>query len=628
MRPSRSLIATIALGLGVLGVSAVEAFDAPRTAFALFVAAAILIELFEESDRDRLRAPMHHERFRLASAVQIAAVIVLGPWAGAVVAAAGVAAAALVRGTALRRLLFDASAYAIAACAGGVAFEMAGGEVGSLLLLDDLIALVALTLAYSTARALFLDVVRARETFDPRLIASAGEAGLGAVLALLAISHPWNVVVLVPVALAVQQTHSRLRTLQRETLRALETFANIVDERDPTTYRHSLRVAGYVDQLARALRLPFSEIDRLRWAGRLHDLGKIAVDAIVLRKPGRPDSAEWTSIRRAPRLSARLLQRFDFVAAQARAVELHRERMDGMGYYGVGGDELPLASHFLIVADSFDAMTSDRPYRRGLSREAALMEIERNAGTQFHPGVAKAFVAVQRGIDPVTVLSADELEEIRGASAPYRIGLAGPGEWKERPELIALGGVVVALAGLGFDQGWLAVSGAAIASAGFILRGIVGVRAERAAAAMRRALGVGDEPGTTFERLAAAVAGLWPHQWMGLVVWDDDGLGGSIEHARGDDPPPPAALTGWLVREAESGADVIFAPGVELGRDGVAVALPLRRDNSALVGFLVVAASKLPPRHVELALLEALDEIGLALADRPTEAPTALASAV
>ena len=105
-------------------------------------------------------------------------------------------------------------------------------------------------------------------------------------------------------------------------------------------------------------------------------------------------------MRRHPRLSARLLQRFEFVAPQARAVELHHERMDGRGYYGVGGDDLPLASHFLIVADSFDAMTTDRPYRPGLSHEAALMEIERNAGTQFHPAVAKAFVAVQRGFDP------------------------------------------------------------------------------------------------------------------------------------------------------------------------------------------------------------------------------------
>jgi HD-GYP domain-containing protein (c-di-GMP phosphodiesterase class II) len=615
MRPSRSVLAIIALGLGVLGISAVKAFDAPRTAFALFLAAAILLELFEEGERSR--EPGQTEHFRLASAVHVGAIIVLGPWAGAVIAAAGVATGALFRGAALRALLFDASAYAIAACAGGIAFGVAGGEVGSLRLLDDLIAVVALALAYLTARAILLGVVRARENFEPRLLASAGEAGLGATLALLAIEHPWNVVLLVPIAIAVHHVQSRLKSLQRETGRALETFANIVDERDPSTYRHSLRVAGYVDGLARALRLPFSDIDRLRWAGRLHDLGKVAVDASLLRKRGGLDGAEWAAMRRHPRLSARLLQRFEFVAGQAHAVELHHERMDGGGYYGVAGDELPLASHFLIVADSFDAMTTDRPYRPGLSREAALLEIERNAGTQFHPAVAKAFVAVQRGLDPAGVLSAEELQEIRGASTPYRIDLPGASDLKDRPELVALGGVVLALAGLGFGQDWLSASGAGIAVAGLALRALVRVRAERAAASVRRALGPADDRESAFDRLSCAVARLWRHEWIGLVTWDEDGLGGSIEQARGADGPQPAALTGWLVREAESGVDAIVAPGAELGRDGIVVALPLHRDNSALIGFLVVAAPRLAPRHVELALLESLDEIGLALADRP-----------
>jgi hypothetical protein len=618
MRPSRSSLVTIALGLGVLGISLVRIWgDVGHTAFALFLAAVILVELFEESDRERAREPMQWERFRLAAAVQIAAIIMLGPWAGALVAAAGVLAGGMFRGRALRNLAFDASAGAIAACLGGLAFELAGGNVGSLHLLADLIALVALALAYLTARALLLDVVRGRETFDPRLVSGAGEVGLGATLALLAIGHPWDVTVLIPVAIAVQQVQLRLRSLQRETLRALETFANIVDERDPSTYRHSLRVAGYVDELARALKLPFSEIDRLRWAGRLHDLGKVAVDASLLRKPGNLDRAEWAAMRRHPRLSARLLQRFEFVSAQARAVELHHERMDGGGYYGVGGDELPLASHFLIVADSFDAMTTNRPYRAGLSHEAALTEIERNAGTQFHPTVAKAFVAVRRGADPGTVLSADELAELRGASAPYRIGLTGPAELKERPELIALGGVVLALAGLGFAQDWLAASGAGIAVAGLALRALIRLRAERAAAALHRALGTGEERVRVFARLTDTVARAWKHDWIALMSWDEDGLGGSIEHSRGDDPPPSASLTGLLVREAESGRNAIVAPGVELGRSGVVVALPLRRDTSALVGFLVVVAPKLPPRHVELALLDSLDEIGLALADRP-----------
>jgi HD-GYP domain-containing protein (c-di-GMP phosphodiesterase class II) len=590
---------------------------ASHTTFALFLAAVILVELLEESDRERSREPIRWEPFRLAAAVQIAAVILLGPWLGALVAGAGAISGGLFRRGRLRALIRDAGAGAAAACAGGLAFELAGGTVGQLRLLDDLVPLVALALAFLTVRTLLVDIIQGRETFDPRLVASAGEAGLGAALALLALGHPWNLVVLVPVALAVQQVQLRLKRLQRETLRALETFANIVDERDPSTYRHSLRVAGYVDGLARALRLPFSEIDRLRWAGRLHDLGKVAVDASLLRKEGRLDGAEWASMRRHPRLSARLLQRFEFVAAQARAVELHHERMDSTGYYGIGGADLPLASHFLIVADSFDAMTTDRPYRPGLTHDDALAEIERNAGTQFHPTVAKAFVAVQRGLDPLGLLSAEELEEIRGASTPYRLPISGPSELKERPELIALAGVVLALAGLGFAQGWLAASGAGVAIAGLTLRALITLRAERVAAAIHRVLGVETNREELFAALVDIVERAWPHDWIGLLSWDEDGLGGALQLQRGPTPPPTAALTGWLVREAESGHSALVAAGVELGRDGIVAALPLRRDNSALVGFLVIAAPGLPRRHVELALLGSVDEIGVALAERP-----------
>src|SRR6266508_2124123 len=467
-----------------------------HTTLALFLAAGILVGLFEDSDRERARGPIHLDRFRLGSAVQIAAALVLGPWAAALVAAVGTVAAGLFHGVAPRKVAFDSLAYAGAACVAGLVFEVAGGDVGNLSLLDDLIPVVALALAYLTVRALLLDVVLARESFDPRLVASAGEAGLGAALALLSIGHPWNVVVLVPLAVAVHQGQVRLRNLQRETLRALETFAN-------------------------------------------------------------------------------------------------------------------------IVADSFDAMTTDRPYRKGLSHEAALMEIERNAGTQFHPAVAKAFVAVQRGIDPASVLTPDELAEIRGASAPYRIRVVGLGELKERPELIALGGVVLGLAGLGFDQTLLTAAGGAIALAGMALRAVVQVRAGRAAAALHRSLSGLDERTAVFRRVTEAMSPAWHHAWAALVAWDEDGLGGSVDAVSGTDGPAEAALMSWLVREAESGRDAIVAPGLELGVDGIAVALPLRRDNSALVGFLAFVAPKLPPRHVELALLESLDELGLALVARP-----------
>jgi putative nucleotidyltransferase with HDIG domain len=626
MRPSRAVLGTIVLGGVAVLASLWEARHVAPTPFALFLAAAILIELFEEPERERSRELVAGDRLRLAAAVQIAALLVLGPWAGVLVAAGGTIAGALFRGVQARAAAYTASATALAALAGGIAFRVAGGHTGSLKLLDDLVPLVLLGVAYLTVRALLIDVVLKHEAFEPSLTTAAGEVALGAAAALLSYGHSWNVIVLVPVAIAVQQGQLRVNRLQRETLRALETFANIVDERDPSTYRHSIRVAASIDRLARALRLPFSDIDRLRWAGRLHDLGKVAVDSNVLRKPGRLDGAEWAAMRRHPRLSARLLQRFEFVATQARAVELHHERMDGGGYYGVAPDDLPLASHFLIVADSFDAMTTDRPYRPGLTREEALAEIERNMGSQFHPVVAKAFVAVERGLDLQEVLTPDELAQIRGASASTRLGVVPGGrDLKERPELLALGGVVLALVGLGFDQRWLAVAGSVVAGAGVVLHALARARSERLTDSLRRALHAPSRP-ALFDELVDGLDRAWPVSSACLVSWDEDGLGGQIELSRGEGPAE-AALMSWLVREAESGDDVIVAPGPELGRDGIALALPLRRDTSVLGGFLIVEGHRLPPRHVELAVLETLDDIGLALAARPADqAPAKLAS--
>ena len=395
-----------AVGVAVAAAGAFAASHHPLTALTLLGAAALAAELLEEPEHSRVREPLEPGAFRVASGVDLAAVIVLGPWRGALVAGAAALVARGVRGP-WRLAAFQASAFSLAALAAGYAFHLGGGATGRLSLPDDVVPLTALALVYLVISRGILGLVGGGETLEPDFAGAAAEAGLGALLALFALHHPWNALAIVPIALAVNRAHARVRRSRQETLHALETFANIVDERDPSTYRHSIRVAGYVDELARALGLPYSDIDRLRWAARLHDLGKVAVDSSVLRKPGKLTPAEWGTMWRAPRLSARLLRRFELSAAESRAVELHHERFDGRGYYGIPTEELPLASHFLIVADSFDAMVSDRPYRPGLSKDEALVEIERHIGSQFHPAVAKAFVAVQRGLEPYSALTSE-----------------------------------------------------------------------------------------------------------------------------------------------------------------------------------------------------------------------------
>jgi hypothetical protein len=123
----------------------------------------------------------------------------------------------------------------------------------------------------------------------------------------------------------------------------------------------------------------------------------------------------------------------------------------------------------------------------------------------------------------------------------------------------------------------------------------------------------------SFDEVAAVLERACGATWSALIDWEEDGLGGSVSRERGTDGPHLAVLTSWLVREAESGESFLSTGGFELQHDGVVVALPLRRENSALVGFLVLAVPRRLPAHVELALADGADELALALATRPNE---------
>src|SRR3954447_5264591 len=622
MRVSSSHAAVIALGFAALAVAALKLLGGVDdwTAFSLFAAALIVTELVQDADRIRSREPADFEPFRVAAALHMAAAIVLGPWPAALLAGAAAFGVRRLRDRSLAAVSFEAATLTLATLAGGYAFLFAGGHTGHLELLADLGPLAALAIVYLTVRTTLLQVVAAHEAFQPDFAAGAGETALGTAVALFATDRPWNLVALVPVALVVHLAYTRLARVRRETLQALETFANIVDERDSSTYQHSIRVARSVDRLARALGLPFSDIDRLRWAARLHDLGKVAVDASLLRKEGRLDGAEWAAMRRHPRLSARLMQRFEFAAGQARAVEFHHERYDGQGYYGIEGSALPLASHFLIVADSFDAMTTDRPFRPALSDEEALAEIERNSGTQFHPTVARAFVALERGHDAAALLTAEELAELRDAAIPYRLPvIPGARDLRDRPELIAIAGVTLALVAAAFGQLELVYSGAAVGLFGLLLYVRRRARVARLTQTMLDAVGGAQSREGSFDEVTSVLERAGRATWSGLIDWEEDGLGGTVSRERGTDGPHLSVLTSWLVRQAESGETLLSAGGFELQHDGVVVALPLRRENSALVGFLVLAIQSRLPAHAELALGEAADELALALANRPAD---------
>ena len=171
-------------------------------------------------------------------------------------------------------------------------------------------------------------------------------------------------------------------------------LSRTVEARDNYTEQHLHRVAGRAVELAILLGVPEGELDIVRLGGLLHDLGKIGVPDRVLHKPAALDRDEYALVRRHPEIGAEIVRPLRPFHGPEPAVLHHHERFDGTGYpYGLGGEDIPLSARIVAVADAFDAMTTDRPYRRALAHDEALQRLEDGRGEQWDPVVVDAFLA-------------------------------------------------------------------------------------------------------------------------------------------------------------------------------------------------------------------------------------------
>ncbi len=173
---------------------------------------------------------------------------------------------------------------------------------------------------------------------------------------------------------------------------ALRALVKALEAKDPYTKEHSERVTEYALLLAQEMGLSPEEIESLRFAGHLHDVGKVGIADAILLKPGRLTPQEYEIIKQHPVIGAEIVGHISLLQEEARIIRYHHERFDGKGYpEGLKGEEIPLLARILAVADAYDAMTSRRPYRPSLSPERAYKEILRCSGTQFDPEVVKIF---------------------------------------------------------------------------------------------------------------------------------------------------------------------------------------------------------------------------------------------
>jgi len=185
-------------------------------------------------------------------------------------------------------------------------------------------------------------------------------------------------------------------SLQTFYLEMVQTLARAVDSKDAYTHEHSDRARVKARKVALELGLPEQMVRYVEYAALLHDIGKIGIDEAILLKPGKLTPEEYEQMKKHPIIGHQILSPVKYLGPVAQMVLYHQEWYDGRGYpEGLKGEEIPLGSRIVAVLDAWDAMTSDRPYRKALGREIAVSELKKGSGTQFDPKVVETFLRLE-----------------------------------------------------------------------------------------------------------------------------------------------------------------------------------------------------------------------------------------
>jgi putative nucleotidyltransferase with HDIG domain len=207
----------------------------------------------------------------------------------------------------------------------------------------------------------------------------------------------------------------------------LQMLCAALDLRDQATKGHSLRVARLAMAVAEQMDLAADELTHLEQAAMLHDLTKFGLPGVILEKAGPLDEDEWEEIQKHPEMAYQIVRDIPFLQRAGEIVLHHHERFDGGGYpHGLMGEEIPLGARIFAVVDAYDAMTSERPYRRAGSHAFAVREIKRNANTQFDPQVIEAFLEANR-----KGLIRDRAPGKDNGESEMQLVATGPAETKE-----------------------------------------------------------------------------------------------------------------------------------------------------------------------------------------------------
>ena len=305
------------------------------------------------------------------------------------------------------KIIFNSSQFALSAGIAGLVYQYTGGIVGFQNLFKFIFPAALCAFIYCLINLMLVNIFISLEksvritavwrvNFKDILPSYLAEAPIGFLMAIVYVEVGIFGILLffLPLLLARRsfELYTKMRKVYLDTIRAL---AAAIDAKDPYTKGHSERVAKTSVALAKELNLSDKEIENIEYTALLHDIGKIGIKDKILSKKSSLTDKEFDKIKEHTVMGAKIIEPVDFLKNSYKAIYHHHERYNGKGYPdGIKSEDIPILARIIAVADAYDAMGSDRPYRKKLNKDKILNELKDQAGKQFDPEIVKALISI------------------------------------------------------------------------------------------------------------------------------------------------------------------------------------------------------------------------------------------
>jgi putative nucleotidyltransferase with HDIG domain len=347
-------------------------------------------------------------RVTIGFPIDFVVILIYGPaWALLIAFLGEIIADTINRKTVWYKILFNASQYALSAGIAGVVYQELGGVVGTPNITNYIIPAIICAFTYYFINSnLFMVVIHLAEGISARSIWKTQLKGIiatyialapiGFIMAMVYVSVGiWGIILFFfPLILARRsfELYTKMRKVYLDTIRAL---AAAIDAKDPYTKGHSERVAKMSVTLAQELNLSDRDIENIEYTALLHDIGKIGIADSILGKKDSLTIQEYDKIKEHTIMGANIIEPVDFLKNSYWAIYHHHEKYNGKGYPdGLKSEDIPILARIIAAADAYDAMNSDRPYRKKLNKNKILQELKDQSGKQFDPEVVKALISL------------------------------------------------------------------------------------------------------------------------------------------------------------------------------------------------------------------------------------------